>query len=774
MSKGGAGKVYFVLYLAVVLELLIIIVERDEAEEHLHAKQKETMKIVESILSQLQSGSGTEGVNTRPQDEITMSPAGMTAAEIKEAIGTEIKSNRRYVIEVGVADVSQDAKRKEEESSPENPEYLDRLEKLVEISNVAEIEYQIFYNPSTEVGMAPEFPSEDELKEEGFANKEPGTRIVTDGGEVWELLASSVLNLNLDETFEGVDKVDAETDPMHPSYNDIVQRGPVYAPTGTNDGEYFYYDKYETVRGKGESIDTTGNGRVTKGIDKRSFVVNFEPPTGRDGWYKLRFDARTNRILGIKKPEGEGEFEISEDATVNIGTVQLKVKDLKKVKKQLELSLDRFGLPEAKLLQGDDSDEFDRELTEAKNKALEEGDIDAKGKVDLYGYIAKLITPGQSRNFEQNKGAIEFDIRVTTPKPEIAPPGVTMPAEFNRFDALEPSIRATIANYNKNNSRIQGFVYDAIDGENSSPVAQIAFDQIEDEGLKNFRVTGKVDKKLAASPNGGPKKYIVKVVHQSGSKTDETMAPMFVYPTVSEENNRDVANALANYGYYGETIVLNNYEPPSGNKIKPNEFTVQFKTDKMAQPKEIEGTSITRGDDFFFDCEATTGTLSIYWTDPVNQEKAFIFPEKTINIKQYPTFVNANRATAQTSVNGDNINVLITGVNVFKSGNGRKGEDSFADVTFNVEADPTVKGAGPYQVRNLNYKMVGDDQMTVTFTLAGPGPNDDGKVRGEVGVRIIAVSKNTCNGTVSQGDAPITYTIPISEKIETEQYYDEY
>jgi hypothetical protein len=39
MSKGGgAGKVYFVLYLAVVLELLIIIVERDEAEEHLQTE----------------------------------------------------------------------------------------------------------------------------------------------------------------------------------------------------------------------------------------------------------------------------------------------------------------------------------------------------------------------------------------------------------------------------------------------------------------------------------------------------------------------------------------------------------------------------------------------------------------------------------------------------------------------------------------------------------------------------------------------------------------
>ena len=78
MSKGGgAGKVYFVLYLAVVLELLIIIVERDEAEEHLHKKQKEAMRIVESILTQMQSGAGTEGMTTRPQDEITIPPPGI-------------------------------------------------------------------------------------------------------------------------------------------------------------------------------------------------------------------------------------------------------------------------------------------------------------------------------------------------------------------------------------------------------------------------------------------------------------------------------------------------------------------------------------------------------------------------------------------------------------------------------------------------------------------------------------------------------------------------
>jgi hypothetical protein len=91
MGKGSQAKIYFVLYLAIVVELLIIIVERDEAEEHLHRQNNETMKIVESILSQLYSGSGTEGINTKPQDEITL-PAESDMAAVKEIFGNELKT----------------------------------------------------------------------------------------------------------------------------------------------------------------------------------------------------------------------------------------------------------------------------------------------------------------------------------------------------------------------------------------------------------------------------------------------------------------------------------------------------------------------------------------------------------------------------------------------------------------------------------------------------------------------------------------------------------
>lgn len=73
MSKGGAGKVYFVLYLAVILELLIIFIERDEAEEGLRKQQQQAIEIVQTILSQLQTGTGATGITASPKDNIVLS-----------------------------------------------------------------------------------------------------------------------------------------------------------------------------------------------------------------------------------------------------------------------------------------------------------------------------------------------------------------------------------------------------------------------------------------------------------------------------------------------------------------------------------------------------------------------------------------------------------------------------------------------------------------------------------------------------------------------------
>ncbi len=101
MSKGGgAGKVYFILYLAVLLELLIIIVERDDAEDELRkekvaleAKRKQIQLIAETILNSLR-GSATSVSSTSDQSMIIGDP--------------NEKDGRNFNVRVRVADPMRD------------------------------------------------------------------------------------------------------------------------------------------------------------------------------------------------------------------------------------------------------------------------------------------------------------------------------------------------------------------------------------------------------------------------------------------------------------------------------------------------------------------------------------------------------------------------------------------------------------------------------------------------------------------------------------------
>lgn len=99
MSKGKGG-VYFILYLAVLLELLIIIVERDEAEEHLKKEQeslrqknKRIQLIAETIINALR-GSQTSLSSTSNQS--------MTLGDPKEP-------EREFLVKVRVSDPARDS-----------------------------------------------------------------------------------------------------------------------------------------------------------------------------------------------------------------------------------------------------------------------------------------------------------------------------------------------------------------------------------------------------------------------------------------------------------------------------------------------------------------------------------------------------------------------------------------------------------------------------------------------------------------------------------------
>ncbi len=100
MSK-SAGKVYFILYLAVLLELLIIIVERDEAEHNLkkekkalEERNKQIQLIAETIINSMR-GSATSVSSTSNQS--------MILGDEKETEG------REFLVRVRVADPVRDS-----------------------------------------------------------------------------------------------------------------------------------------------------------------------------------------------------------------------------------------------------------------------------------------------------------------------------------------------------------------------------------------------------------------------------------------------------------------------------------------------------------------------------------------------------------------------------------------------------------------------------------------------------------------------------------------
>ncbi|MFO0005783.1 MAG: hypothetical protein ACK559_32125, partial [bacterium] len=106
------------------------------------------------------------------------------------------------------------------------------------------------------------------------------------------------------------------------------------------------------------------------------------------GWYKLRFSSQTNRIMGISADQ---KFNaLKDDQKVNIGTVQLKVKDLKSVQRQLAEQLAGTGIPSADAFANGtmDIDKFNDGLDAAKKKAVENQSGDrttqSVSRIDLY------------------------------------------------------------------------------------------------------------------------------------------------------------------------------------------------------------------------------------------------------------------------------------------------------------------------------------------------------------------------------------------------------
>lgn len=761
MSKGGgAGKVYFVLYLAVVLELLIIIVERDEAEEHLLKKQKETMRIVESILQQLQSGAGTEGINTRPQDEITILPAGI---DLKQVMDSDIRSFRKYIIEVGVTDISNELKWNKS-SGEQKKEYDLRLMKLVKLANVEEIEYQIFYNESEDPSNAPMFISDDSIKKKkiDFTKWEEGQEIYADDGTAWKFLGLRKLILDDKKTFDKVSNIENLTPEMIvPVYPSPLIIGPDYAPKEIDRDSIFFYD---------ENIDIDGASRIatSSSLKKRSFFVFFEPPA-KAGWYKLRFASQTNRILGVKS--GENYAEIPENTTVNIGTVQLTVKDLRKVLKELSSTLEKYKhvLPELDVLVKEQNlEKFQMKLVQARAETIkiEQTETESKemqNKIDLYGYIAKLLAPGQSINFDQNRGSIEFNIRVVTPQMKISKPTVTSLKYTAWFDAVPPVFDFEIQPYQGPNANIvAGRVLDSDGREVAKVNSVMAQAQSVVAGIGSAaeggsrRFIGTVDRTLPASD----KKYTIEITHRIGSQAPAVATTeLEVFP--SKIANEDEAMAYFkgrySYSYYGDNVTVT-YKPASGTKILADQFRTYLYTDKETQITPQIGLSN------MITCQANQSQIftKLTWivphsadADGRNPREITLFPnDKPIeveNIKQRPPRINSRNQRELPSGPENRIQVVVSGILISGSktgSNDRPDADVIVDKNIKVNTDNlrNVKSASASSVIVVEE---GKGEYKFSFELSVKMADMKKILEGDVSFDVTAYAVNPVNSKSS-------------------------
>ncbi|MDX9791853.1 MAG: hypothetical protein RBT61_13570, partial [Candidatus Kapabacteria bacterium] len=451
----------------------------------------------------------------------------------------------------------------------------------------------------------------------------------------------------------------------------------------------------------------------------------------------------------------------SDEATVNIGTVQLKVYDLRKVKKELTTRLDKYELPAIEdLTETGDILAFDKKLAESKLKASTEDKAEeVMGNINLYGYIVKLLAPGMSSNFDQNKGSIEFNIRVVTPKPNIAQPIATTPDYVPTFDKVAAVFECQISPYQPNQNQIEGTVMDAA----GNRVASINFVPLDEIAGMNFakpvpnerrmyRAT--VDKVLP------PGKYEFSVVHRlSGKVSPPENKILEVFPSsLTDASANKIKSEVPIFAFYGYPLVFA-AEPSSGGKIKPNEFRIYVTTDNDAQRAPIEGLSVTNAAGIRFTPESKRVNIKIAWSQPYTNNEIELFDFGT-NIKQEDPAINVNSVRTSFSGTSAKFKVSISGITVVPPITGD--DTKKAVVNISIQGEPQkIDGLGQYGFATEPI-LDGDPDSgyEIEFEMQGKLEPGQSKIRGTVMLNIVGTATNPVNG-VRSDPAQRALTIPI-------------
>ena len=637
MSKGSAGKVYFVLYLAVILELLIIIVERDEAEEGLHKKTKESMKIVQNILSQLQSGSGNFNMNVAPNDLIIIQDKATVESLPKDQ---RIKRQKTYSVKVGVTDIS-DAKRSEEEDAEGVKDYT-----FTKLANVQELTYQLFFTetPKGETQEnAPRLPDTvyngKRLRE--FKTGDVATYIDQQVGRNfnWTLLDNRQLKLDVPATYE-YNKADGGGW-RKPLYSLAINSASLDRSSQMKDTVFFY----DSVKSEKDLV--INNGKIAA----RTFTVNFDPGDERkDGWYKLRFFSSTNKILGVDF-EG-GLKDISDEDQVNVGVVKLKVKALRSVMQELQKELD--GKVELRDRWFDGEGDFNTRYKAVGefNAAIKLGRENNKdneevlSRITLYDYIVKLLTPGFSSFLDQNSGTMDIDVQVRKPEQQQPAPGISeLEPKIITFDKLQKTIitfALTPGSYFKPGNpsvdikgtpSLAGKYKIELDEANTGPV-----DPQANNKKRRYRMVFE-----SPIPAG---LYNIKLEYSGGGKSDTASTDLKVLPSSLDAKSMRALSGLKLY--YGKRLSLRS------NLLAEAELPLQqFKIDyQLGNEKKMQDNIFNPSwTGPYIPAAAKKVKTDIVWIYPPTGERVPLFSKETTP-EQTPPDIGCNTAIAELKSGG--------------------------------------------------------------------------------------------------------------------------
>ena len=591
------------------------------------------------------------------------------------------------------------------------------------MSNVSNLKYEILYNNDQASEAVPQEP------------------------ETWDLKATAELNLEYEKMEEQLrslwDRQKGDPEAFQDGVEEILLAATYANPSvtafkpGRIDEPEFYYSPDETQK-LGENA-----------AKKRSFVVNFEPKDA--GWYKLRFSSKANKILGVSIKEGQ-EFDIDPDEKVNIGTVQLKVKDLLKVREEIEKGTE--GLPPADMAKTD-LENFEKEL---RAMIAETDDNAEQSRITLYGAIVKLTTPGiKAENaFERNQGQMEFNIRVLKPSPQITDPAIADLENVVRvFDGLSKLVLPMRVNPSNGQTEFISNPGNATTEESGATVSSSG-------GSGSGRWVGKnlvIPIKGNLAPRDEP--YVFELVQKNGPKVSETaQCSVYVYSSKLDDK---AAQSVTDYMavYWGQAIELV-VTPPSGSSIKPDEFIMQFNFGSGTQTAPLKKLNVKYSDNVMVPPGTDEIKLSVAWKDPRSGEVVEIYNGSAPTGVKPPTLLTSDMAADPIR---DNMSAEFTVKGIV----GRPPKISEDGRVANV-GDVSVE-VGKVTVldlrRNEQYRVavigkprkISGNEYEVTLKLQGRTPLTRGQIKGNVELKLSATA--IADGVTSKPRL-ITKTVSVS------------